>query len=45
MPLAVPVPLLDLKKQYATVRDEIRAATDELFESQGFILGPKVEAF
>ena len=45
MPLAVPVPLLDLKKQYATLRDEIRAATDELFESQGFILGPKVEAF
>ena len=45
MPLAVPVPLLDLKKQYATLREEIRAATDELFESQGFILGPKVEAF
>jgi dTDP-4-amino-4,6-dideoxygalactose transaminase len=45
MPLAVPVPLLDLKKQYATLRDEIRAATDDLFESQGFILGPKVEAF
>ena len=45
MPLAVPVPLLDLKKQYATLRDPIRAATDELFESQGFILGPKVEAF
>lgn len=45
MPLAVPVPLLDLKKQYATLRDEVRAATDELFESQGFILGPKVEAF
>jgi dTDP-4-amino-4,6-dideoxygalactose transaminase len=45
MPLAVPVPLLDLKKQYAGLRDEIRAATDELFESQGFILGPKVEAF
>ena len=45
MPLAVPVPLLDLKKQYAGLRDQIRAATDELFESQGFILGPKVEAF
>ena len=45
MPLAVPVPLLDLKKQYSTLREEIRAATDELFESQGFILGPKVEAF
>lgn len=44
-PPAVPVPLLDLKKQYATVRDAVRAATDELFESQMFILGPKVEAF
>src|SRR5574340_619288 len=32
MPLAVPVPLLDLKKQYATLRDEVRAATDEAFE-------------
>lgn len=44
-PPAVPVPLLDLKAQYATLRDEIRRATDELFESQMFILGPKVEAF
>ncbi|MBL8113103.1 MAG: aminotransferase class I/II-fold pyridoxal phosphate-dependent enzyme, partial [Acidobacteria bacterium] len=42
---AVPVPLLDLKKQYATIRDEIRKVTDEVYESQGFILGPRVEAF
>jgi dTDP-4-amino-4,6-dideoxygalactose transaminase len=44
-PTPVPVPLLDLKKQYAGLRETIRRVTDELFESQGFILGPRVEAF
>lgn len=37
------VPLLDLKAQYATTKDEIKAAIDEVLESQYFILGPKVE--
>lgn len=37
------VPLLDLKAQYATVKDEILAAMAEVMESQQFILGPKVE--
>ncbi len=37
------VPLLDLKAQYATVKDEIFAAIAEVMESQHFILGPKVE--
>ena len=37
------VPLLDLKAQYATVKDEILAAMAEVMESQHFILGPKVE--
>src|SRR5258706_4394362 len=41
----IPVPLLDLKLQYATIRDEVRASTDALFESQAFILGPVVDAF
>lgn len=45
VPAAVPVPLLDLKPQYAALRDEIRRVTDEVYESQGFILGPRVEAF
>jgi len=36
------VPLLDLKAQYATIRDQVRAAVDEVFESQRFILGPQV---
>jgi len=37
------VPLLDLKSQYVTVKDEILAAITEVMESQHFILGPKVE--
>jgi dTDP-4-amino-4,6-dideoxygalactose transaminase len=38
------VPLLDLKKQYAPLRDQIRAKLDEIADSQQFILGPEVEA-
>ena len=37
------VPLLDLKAQYDSIRDEVRPVLDEIFESQAFILGPKVE--
>jgi dTDP-4-amino-4,6-dideoxygalactose transaminase len=40
---SVAVPLLDLKAQYATIRDEARAAVDRVIESQYFILGPEVE--
>jgi len=39
-----PVPLLDLKAQYAGLRDEIHAAMGRVIESQYFILGPEVEA-
>ena len=38
------VPLLDLKAQYATIKDEIDAAVSEVFASQYFIGGPAVEA-
>jgi dTDP-4-amino-4,6-dideoxygalactose transaminase len=38
------VPLLDLKAQYAGIRDQVRAAVDEVFESQRFILGANVAA-
>ena len=38
------VPLLDLRIQYAQIRDEIKEAVDRVFESQRFILGPEVEA-
>jgi dTDP-4-amino-4,6-dideoxygalactose transaminase len=39
------VPLLDLKKQYAPLREQVRAKFDEIADSQHFILGPEVEAF
>lgn len=41
----MPVPLLDLKQQYASIREEILRATEEVYESQAFILGKRVEAF
>jgi len=41
---STPVPLLNLKAQYATIRDEVRAAIDRVLESQVFILGPEVAA-
>ncbi|PDV99804.1 DegT/DnrJ/EryC1/StrS family aminotransferase [Candidatus Chloroploca asiatica] len=40
-----PIPLLDLKAQYATLREEIAAAIERVVASQQFILGPEVEAF
>lgn len=39
-----PVPLLDLKAQHATIRNEVRDAIERVVESQHFILGPEVEA-
>ena len=38
------VPLLDLKTQYETVKEDVWAATQKVYESQRFILGPEVEA-
>jgi len=37
------IPLLDLKAQYANIKDEVKKAVDDVLESQYFILGPKVE--
>jgi dTDP-4-amino-4,6-dideoxygalactose transaminase len=37
------VPLLDLKAQYQTIKADIDAEVAEVFESQYFILGPKVQ--
>ena len=37
------VPLLDLKGQYATIRDQVMAAVAEVLESQQCIGGPKVQ--
>ncbi|MEA3212823.1 MAG: hypothetical protein QOE70_5880 [Chthoniobacter sp.] len=39
------VPLLDLKLQYAPLRTQILAELEAVADSQGLILGPKVEAF
>ncbi len=39
------VPALDLKAQYATIRDEIDAVVRQVIESQYFILGPEVSHF
>lgn len=37
------VPLLDLKLQYQSIKDECLAVTEKVYESQQFILGPYVE--
>ena len=37
------VPLLDLKPQYQSIKDEIMSSLDKVITSQGFILGPNVE--
>ncbi len=36
------VPLLDLKAQLDTIRDEVKSAIDEVIESTRYIMGPKV---
>jgi dTDP-4-amino-4,6-dideoxygalactose transaminase len=41
----MPIPLLDLKQQYATIRDEVLRVTEEVYESQYFILGKRVDDF
>ena len=38
------VPLLDLQAQYETIRDEVRRAVDDVFDSQHFVLGAEVQA-
>src|SRR2546423_9270192 len=39
------IPLVDLKAQYATIRDEVRAAIDEVLESMQLTIGPNVKPF
>jgi len=39
------IPFLDLTSQYASIKNEIRAALDKVLESQSFILGEGVELF
>ena len=46
MPESVPlaVPLLDLRRQYESIREEVLVAIARVCDSQSFILGPEVEA-
>jgi dTDP-4-amino-4,6-dideoxygalactose transaminase len=39
------IPLVDLKAQYATIRDEVRPAIDNVLESMQLTIGPNVRAF
>jgi len=39
------VPILDLKAQYATIKDEVMRAISKVCESQSFALGPAVVEF
>lgn len=39
----VTVPLLDLKAQYATIKEDIQQAIEAVLQSQWFILGPTVK--
>jgi dTDP-4-amino-4,6-dideoxygalactose transaminase len=41
----MPIPLLDLKQQYATIREEALRVTEEIYDSQLFILGKRVDDF
>jgi dTDP-4-amino-4,6-dideoxygalactose transaminase len=46
VPLSVPlqVPLLDLRRQYYGIREDVLSAIARVCDSQSFILGPEVEA-
>ena len=39
------IPLVDLKAQYRTIKDEVRAAIDEVLEGMQLTIGPNVKAF
>lgn len=41
----MPVPLLDLTRQYGPLREAVREVLDHVCDSQRFILGPEVDAF
>jgi dTDP-4-amino-4,6-dideoxygalactose transaminase len=46
VPLSVPlqIPLLDLRRQYDGIREDVLSAIARVCDSQSFILGPEVEA-
>jgi dTDP-4-amino-4,6-dideoxygalactose transaminase len=40
-----PVPMLDLKRQYESIKDDVAAALERVLTTQYFIGGPELEAF
>jgi dTDP-4-amino-4,6-dideoxygalactose transaminase len=40
-----PVPMLDLTRQYQTIKDDVQAALQRVLTTQHFIGGPEVDAF
>src|SRR5580658_9090870 len=40
-----PVPMLDLKRQYESIKDDVAAAVEDVLTSQHFIGGPALDAF
>ncbi|MBD3298131.1 MAG: aminotransferase class I/II-fold pyridoxal phosphate-dependent enzyme [candidate division Zixibacteria bacterium] len=42
---SIDVPFLDLKAQYASIKDEVRTAIDAVLEKCAFVLGPFVKEF
>lgn len=44
-PIQQQIPVLDLKPQYDSIRNEVHAAIDGVIESGQFIMGPEVKAF
>ena len=40
-----PIPLLDLSREFAIIRDEVMAAIEEICARQQFVLGPAAERF
>jgi dTDP-4-amino-4,6-dideoxygalactose transaminase len=43
--ILAPVPMLDLKRQFAAIREEVYSAIEEVCESQHLVLGEAVQAF
>ena len=45
LPAGPPIPLIDVKAQYAPLLPQIRQAIDDVLESGQFVFGPNVSAF
>ncbi|MEO1765558.1 MAG: DegT/DnrJ/EryC1/StrS family aminotransferase, partial [Cyanobacteria bacterium J06629_18] len=39
------IPILDLKPQYESIKEEIQSAISSVLESGRFIMGPEVQQF